>query len=65
MKFFFQILFGYRGSTANLGVCLRKFGGSWPAGLGGDRERTNSSKRRVFIKKKFKKNSKKILEMFS
>jgi hypothetical protein len=40
MKFFFQILFGYRGSTANLGVCLRKFGGSWPAGLGGDRERT-------------------------
>jgi hypothetical protein len=28
-----------------IGVCLRKFRVSRPAGLGGDRERTNSGKR--------------------
>jgi hypothetical protein len=47
---FHEILFGYRGSAANLGYACKNFwGGSRPAGLGGDRPRTNSSKPKTQI----------------
>jgi hypothetical protein len=40
---FFSIFFWLSWFHVKFGVCLRKFGGSRPAGLGGDRECTDST----------------------
>jgi hypothetical protein len=40
---FFFILFCLSRFHIQFGACLRKIGGSRPAGLGGDRERTDST----------------------
>jgi hypothetical protein len=41
--FFFQFVFWLSWYHIQFGVCLQKFWGSRPTGLGGDRERTNST----------------------
>jgi hypothetical protein len=43
MKKQFSIFFWLSKFHSQFGVCLQKFGGSRPAGLGGDRECTDST----------------------
>jgi hypothetical protein len=42
-EIFFSIFFWLSRFHIQFGACLRKFGGARPAGLGGDRERTDST----------------------
>jgi hypothetical protein len=43
VNFFFKFFFVPTAFYVQFGVCLQKFGGSRPAGLGGDKHGTNST----------------------